>query len=513
MTSHTTIDLLADEGWFGGAVADGLFMPMGGSAHHRDLATNAGHFWDHMGGANQSAPVLVSTKGRYVWCDQPFRFLFGPDRTLTLIGDDIVIEQAGDDLAGAYRAAQAAHFPPSGRCVDELMYTAPQYNTWIEAPYVPTQGKVLDYAHGVLEHGLPPGVIMIDDLWAPDYGTWEFEPTQFPDPGAMCRELHEMGFKVMLWVVPYLSPDSPTSRQLAREGLLITRPDGELSLHHWWNGWSSVLDLTNPATLDWVRGKFAALRGLGVDGFKLDAGDLRYYSDTEVTHGGGGAVAQCEAWARLGSEYPLNEMRACWKLGGQPLAQRLHDKPRAWGQMGIESLIPEGIAQGLIGHAFNCPDMIGGGELGSFEQGGEIDQELFVRFAQCSALFPMMQFSLVPWRVLDDEHLASVTEVVAIRQGLVDEISALFAHAARTGDPILRPLAFHHPDLGHVTDQFLLGENLLVAPVLRRGATERTVVVPSGRWRNEESGDQIEGPTTVEVAVQLRSLPRFRRLD
>ena len=75
----------------------------------------------------------------------------------------------------------------------------------------------------------------------------------------------------------------------------------------------------------------------------------------------------------------LNQMPACWKMGGQPLAQRLHDKPRVWGDGGLASLIPEAIAQGMIGHSFNCPDMIGGGELGSFRDGKPLDQELFVR--------------------------------------------------------------------------------------------------------------------------------------
>ena len=152
---------------------------------------------------------------------------------------------------------------------------------------------------------------------------------------------------------------------------------------------------------------------------------------------GDGPSGQCEAWARLGAEFRFNEMRACWKMGGQPLAQRLHDKPRSWANDGLNSLIPESIAQGLIGHSFNCPDMIGGGELDSFRDGAPLDQELFVRFAQCSALFPMMQFSLAPWRVLDDRHLSAVLAAVNTRQALMPDLSRLFDHAARTGEPIL----------------------------------------------------------------------------
>lgn len=83
-------------------------------------------------------------------------------------------------------------------------------------------------------------------------------------------------------------------------------------------------------------------------------------------------------------------------MGGQPLVQRLHDKPPTWGTHGPLSLVPEGLAQGLIGHAFTCADLVGGGELNAFAPGAAADQEQFVRYAQCAALLPMMQFSISP---------------------------------------------------------------------------------------------------------------------
>ena len=88
------------------------------------------------------------------------------------------------------------------------MFTGPQWNTWIELPYEPTQHSVLDYARGVVEAGFPPGVLMIDDRWSYDYGNWTFDAIRFPDPAAMTAELHALGFAVMLWLVPFVSPDS-----------------------------------------------------------------------------------------------------------------------------------------------------------------------------------------------------------------------------------------------------------------------------------------------------------------
>jgi alpha-glucosidase (family GH31 glycosyl hydrolase) len=281
-----------------------------------------------------------------------------------------------------------------------------------------------------------------------------------------------------------------------------------------WNGFSTVLDLTNPDAVAWLRRELDALRTTyGVDGFKLDAGDLRDHRPTDVTYAGTGPgtpTTQSEAWARLAAEYPYNELRACWRSGGQPLAQRLHDKPPTWGADGLGSLIPEVVAQGLIGHPYGCPDMVGGGELGGFLAGDPLDAELFVRWAQCSVLMPMVQFSLAPWRVLDAEHLQLIRDAVALRQRLLPELLALVDHASRTGEPVVRPLAYHHAGLEQVRDELLLGEDLLVAPVLEPGVTTRHVTFPPGRWMADD-GAFVEGPAERDVPVDLSSLPWWRR--
>jgi alpha-glucosidase (family GH31 glycosyl hydrolase) len=502
----------ADEWWWGGAVADGQLMPFGRFPHSRNLATSAGFANDESRGANQSAPLLVSSAGRYIWSDRPFTFTFDGEGALHVDGRDVLAGWEGNTLASAFRAAASKHFPASGRTPAKQMFTAPQYNTWIEMPYYPTQKAVLDYARGALEAGFPPGLIMIDDRWSVDYGDWTFDRTRFPRPAEMTRQLHELGFSVMVWLVPFLSPDSDNSQIAASKGWLIKGPDGQPVVREWWNGTSTVLDLTNHDAVAWLRQALHRLQSEdGVDGFKFDAGDLWAYRVDDVTMAGDGAAGQCEAWARLGGEFSFNEMRACWKMGGQPLAQRLHDKPRSWADDGLTSLIPESIAQGLIGHSFNCPDMIGGGDLQSFRDEAPLDQELFVRFAQCSALFPMMQFSLAPWRVLDERHLSAVLAAVDTRQALMPDLSRLFEHAAQTGEPILRPLAYHFPGYEAVHDQFLLGEEILCAPVLEPGAITRLVVLPPGRWRDND-GSVTEGPAEIAVNVRLESLPFWRTI-
>ena len=385
----------------------------------------------------------------------------------------------------------------------------------MELPYTPTQQGVLDYARGLLDAGFPPGAVMIDDRWSISYGDWRFDPLAFPDPGAMVKQLHAWGFSVMLWLVPYISPDGPNFRRLEADGLLLRGADGATAIRRWWNGFSAILDSSNPQALWWLRAELDALvDAYGIDGFKFDGGDSRDYLRGDIGHSAMDIAGHSRAWGEIGLSYPFNEYRSGWNRGGQPLAQRLHDKPGAWGESGLLSLIPEGIAQGLLGYTFICADMVGGGALGLTER-SDLDQELFVRYAQVAALFPMLQFSLAPGRVLDAEPLAAVLEAVRLRQELLPELMGWVENAARTGEPVLRPLTYDFPDdavAESVSDAFILGGRILVAPVLEKGATDRRVWFPVGRWRAAD-GTVHEGPAWVDIPVALADLPWFRRVD
>src|SRR5262249_55540340 len=144
----------------------------------------------------------------------------------------------------------------------------------------------------------------------------------------------------------------------------------------------------------------------------------------------------------------------------------------------LKTLIPNMMLAGLMGYPFSCPDMIGGGEYKSFQGGSTIDQELVVRSAQCHAFMPMMQFSVAPWRVLDAPHLRTVLEAVKVREKYKAYILALARQAALTGEPIVRSMEYVFPHQGYerVNDQFLLGDRILVAPGLERGAAHRDVL-------------------------------------
>jgi alpha-glucosidase len=169
--------------------------------------------------------------------------------------------------------------------------------------------------------------------------------------------------------------------------------------------------------------------------------------------------------------------------------------------------------QGIMGYPFTCPDLIGGGEYTAFLNNSIIDQELIVRSTQIHALMPMMQFSVAPWRVLDDIHLSACKKAVEIRESYVELIIKLTEEAAISGEPIVRSMEYVFPHQGYakVKDQFLLGDNILVAPMVEKGVNSRKVIIPPGRWQDDE-GQKFKGPTVINIIVPLDRIPVFKKL-
>jgi alpha-glucosidase (family GH31 glycosyl hydrolase) len=511
------LEILEGEFWWGGLSSKGHQTPYDASskAEHDQYGDNQG---------NQAQPLLLSSKGRFVWSEAPIRYSFSSGSIeVTTRAGEIISGQHGSTLREVYRFVANKYFPANGKIPDELLFTHPQYNTWIELMYDQNEEAILAYARAIIRNGYPPGVLMIDDNWQEDYGTFEFSARRFKNPKGMMKELHAMGFKVMLWVCPFVSADSAVFRQLAQDGMLLLDPQktqdilwantkNKAAVIRWWNGASACLDLSNPKTMQWFQDRLDYLvKEYGVDGYKFDAGDARFYTDGVVSFKKGTIPNDHTTYfAEVGLRYPLNEYRASWKMAGLPLAQRLRDKGHEWTD--LAKLIPDLMSQSVMGYAYTCPDMIGGGEYRSFLDSATIDEELVVRSAQVHALMPMMQFSVAPWRVLSSKNADICRKMAELHLRMGPMILALAKEASRTGEPIVKPMAMVFPAAGFemIKDQFMLGDDIIVAPVLAKGARARSVVLPQGQWKSDD-GQVYAGGTAVKIEVPLERLPYFTR--
>ena len=511
-----TVRMLPGEEWRGAANYFGSQMPFD-AATELEIDLTASNY------ANQYSSLLISNRGRVIWSDRQARFFISGGVIDVASAAPIKLTQAGSTLREAFQFASRTYFPPSGTTPDELFFSAPQYNTWIELTYNQNEKDILTYAQSMLDHGLPPGVLMIDDTWQTAYGDWDFDARRFEDPKGMVAKLHEKGFKVILWICPWVGMDTPAYRLLstgrhpfrkqrqAPGGLYMDAP-GRVAVSEWWNGCSALLDFTHPRGRAWFKGELDRLVGdYGVDGFKLDGGALPRYLSLKPFDSTATTAEQSNGFAAFALQYPVCEYRHAFNYGGKPVVMRLHDKNHKWSD--LQAIIPDMIAGGLLGCAFMCPDMVGGGNWVAFTPGEPFEEELFVRSAAIHALCGQMQFSASPWRVLSAENQKIICDLVKLRQKFAPRFVELAKESGRTGEPMMRAMDYVFPGQGYgkIRDQFLMGDDLMVAPVVTKGAVSRSVAIPPGKWRADD-GRIYVGPQKAKIDAPLARLPYFERV-
>ena len=515
---RTETPLLAGECWWGGAGGDGQSQPYGLCDSPRiDL---------HVHG-NTSSPLLVSSCGRYVWSEKPFAYAF-KDGALVIESFDEKVEPvvAGKTLKDAYLAAARAHLRFDGRTPPDVFFSRPQWNNWMEIFLCGVNQKAADdYTRELAESGFPCGVYIMDGGWLSHQGSYEFYEKDFPDPKGLFERIRAQGWTPLIWTAHFVSPDSREYKRLRYNPRLggldylayRARPGSrDAAVVRWWSGISAVYDLTKPeANAFYAKTLHAFADRYGISGFKFDAGDARFFvEDCRFHDASAEPIDYARLYAELAArEFPCHEIRVSWKCGGLPLVTRLNDRAHAWTGPGAQdTVIPQVVAAGLLGCPYVVADMVGGGLEVSFV-GREIDEKLFVRSAALQSLLPMMQFSLLPTRRLSPEGARLCRAFADLHVAFAPYILEQVRHAAKTGEPIVRPIEYEFPAQGfnRPLQQFMLGDRYLVAPVVAEDDS-KAVELPRGRWR-DDLGEEFDGPRTLRLAhVPLGRLPRYERL-
>ncbi len=468
----------------------------------------------------QGTPVWYATKGVAIWVRTPHDFRYSINRN-----DDglLSIEMPGASaltydifLADNIREAvdkvnRTIGWPHATPPAD--YFKLPIYTTWVEYKTDVSQRKVLEFAHAIHDHKLPCGVIEIDDKWESRYGDMQFDKSKFPDPKAMNDELHKLGYRVTLWVHPFVNLDSAAYADERNHSLLLHDANGRPGLARWWNGDTAVWDFSNPKTAAEFRGRLARLQETyGFDGFKFDGGDANLVPRDLHSHGNISALDYPDIYNReAAAHFPWEETRV--GVYSQPLGvvQRLIDKQSRWGlENGLAAIIPEAITVSMRGFPYVMPDMVGGNQY----DGDVATKEMLIRWAQASALMPLLQFSIGPWH-FDEEATRLAREASELHSKFAPYIVALAQAAPKTGQPILRPIWYNEPadeKALSITDQFMVGTDILVAPVMNQGATSRNVYLPAGRWRDAKTGKVLAGGQWLNnYPAPLDTLPLFLR--
>lgn len=391
-----------------------------------------------------------------------------------------------------------------------------------------------DAQYAVHEDGSPH---RLEDFTFPAEGAW-------PDPKGMTDELHARGIRLHLWQIPLVKMRPHPHGQVAadaqaaiREDVLIREPDprgGTRPYRNrgWWFPLGLMPDLTDErAARWWTQKRRYLVEEIGIDGFKTDGGEHAWGSELVYLDGRRGdeknntfPVAYAAAYGRLleaAGKAPVTFSRAGFTGSQAHGAFWAGDENSTW--EAFRWSMNAGLTAAASGLVY------WGWDIAGFS--GDIPTaELYIRATQASTFVPIMQYhsefnhhrtpsrDRTPWNIAertgDDRVLALFRRYAHLRERLVPYLERSAAAAIATDAPLMRPLFFEWPDDPQVwagDAQWLLGDDLLVAPVLEPGATRRTLYLPPGEWTDVWTGETLAGGRTLEVETPIERIPVFAR--
>ncbi|XP_043933793.1 myogenesis-regulating glycosidase [Protopterus annectens] len=426
----------------------------------------------------------------------------------------------GSDVTSIHKYMVRRYFYKPARKPSESMFRYPIWSTWAQYKKDINQENLLRFAENIKMHKFNCSHIEIDDMYSKTYGEFDFDPLKFPNATEMFQKLKEDGFQVTLWIHPFINYNSSNFGEGIERKLFVMEPTGRLpALVQWWNGIGAILDFTNPSAREWFQYNLKQLRvKYGIASFKFDAGEFSYLPEQFSTFK---PLADPSTFSRRYTEmaipfYERAELRVGYQSQNISCFFRIIDRDSVWGyELGLKSLIPTVLTISMLGYPFILPDMIGGNVYQNKTSGSDDlpDRELYIRWLELSAFMPSMQFSIPPWRY-DREVVEIAQKFSQLHESLVAPlVLELAGEVTDTGDPIIRPLWWIAPtdEVTYTIDsQFLIGDTLMVAPVLEPGKQERDVYLPSGKWRSYKGEMfQTSGALLTDYAVDLDEVAYF----
>ncbi|MDE5661588.1 MAG: DUF5110 domain-containing protein, partial [Muribaculaceae bacterium] len=397
-----------------------------------------------------------------------------------------------------------------------------------------TQAETEGTVDTLRRHGYPLDGIVLDLYWygkEQDMGRLAWEPSQWPDPEGMLARLDSAGVSLVAISQPYVLRNGRgvgNYNELAAKGMLVADSTGtkpqDVTI---WVGEGGMFDVSNPDTRKWLSDRYRSLTDMGIAGWWGDLGEPEVHPQTGL-HANGMSARRYHNrygndWSSIISslfarEYPDTRLMTLMR-GGTTGLQRHSvfpwstDVSRSWG--GLEPQIRIMLNSGLSGLGYMSSD------LGGFavDPDNAYMPELYVRWLQSGLFSPVFrthaQQYAEPYNYPQYEDI--ILDIVRTRYRFLPYNYTLAYENARYGYPLVRPLDFDDNAAGaydSISDEYLWGNDLLVAPVMTEGAVSRPVTFPRGsRWMDFRKPSKVyDGGTTVsDYPAPLDVLPLFVR--
>ncbi len=415
-----------------------------------------------------------------------------------------------------------------------------------------TQDEVLTVARKYKEMGIHLDVMVIDFFHWPRQGDWCFDKEYWPDPKAMCDELHAMGTKVMVSVWPSVDKKCSHFWEMQDKGYLVRTEMGSNQTYDF-QGDCLTFDATNPEAREYLweicKKNYA---DYGIDMFWLDNAEPDYnvYDFGNYRYQLGTALSCSNIYPKMysqafydgmkkdGRKNFVNLERCAW-VGSQKYSQVLWngDVQSSWEC--LADSVTEGLNMGLAGIPWWTTD------IGGFMYGNPKDPdfvELLERWFEFAVFTPILRLhgdrdphDIPPldkdpnrgygggylytgqdneiWSYGDAAQKIMEAQI-KLRESLKPYISKLMKEASENGSPVMRTMFYEFPNdkkCWNLSDQYMFGNKYLVAPVLSSGVKEREVYLPQGKWENFHTKEEIEGGKVINVSCPIEQIPVFEK--
>ena len=462
---------------------------------------------DAWGGGNRSyicAPFLISSKGYglFVNCTGKVKFDCGATITNELRID--VPENGLDvfEFKGTPREILAAYTKLVGR---------PQpVPDWVFEPWISRNSYLSEYEiDRVIDkmdaHGLKAGAVVLE-AWAENLQNFRFEQGRYPHPKEWIEKLHARGYHVVCWETPSIWDSASTYPEASTNGYLVLKPDGSELRVDWLEN-AVKIDFRKTAARLWWQKLQEPLVAMGVNGFKTDGGERMPDAWFHNVH------PYYYQQAALNAFQDLGKVGVTFARSGTPPCAGdstfwAGDQSSSWDD--FPRVVRAGLSAALSGYPY------WGHDIGGYA--GTPTKKLYIRWLELGAFSPIMQFHGTtprePW-YYDDETVRIAKYYFNVRWALQNYLIAAANLAREEGVPMWRPLLYEFPNdpaTYNVDDEFFLGDDLLVAPVLSE-AGERPFYLPLGDWVNAWTKERITGPKSFTVMPGLAEIPVFIRAE
>jgi alpha-glucosidase len=419
-----------------------------------------------------------------------------------------------------------------------------QQSRWSYFP----EKRVREIADGFRKNRIPADVIYLDIDYMDGYRVFTWDKKRFPDPAKMISELKADGFKTVLIIDPGLKVDQnyEVYKDGKRKNVFVKNPDGSLLARNVWPGESVFPDFTLPAAREWFGAQYKKHLEEGIAGFWNDMNEPGVFA-TEKTerpeilhhpektfpldtpHAGDGLK---DTHRRYHNVYGMQMTRATFE-GLRKLApeKRPFVLTRA-GFAGVQRYSAVWTGDNYAGWehlALTIPMLanmsVSGVPFVGADVGGFNDMpsgELYARWLQAAALTPFFRSHSVgwvgnkePWE-FGEEFTRINRASVELRYQFLPYLYTLFREHERSGVPVMRPLWYEYPNDKQtylISDEFMVGSDVLVAPVVKEGMTTRGIYLPVGaEWVDWWTGEKLESGKMHYLKSPLDRLPIFVRV-